>query len=130
MRAGILATPRPVPTRLAPAVAGAAVVLLALPVFAIADFPLAGWALAAVLWLAAQALGLVLPRVRLGADSLAGSGGVGFGMTFRAVAVMVPIIAVAASDAEVGLAAAGVYALAYSLELAVGLVAYFSGVPR
>ena len=36
--------------------AGSALILLALPVFAIAGLPLSGWALAAVLWIAAQAL--------------------------------------------------------------------------
>ncbi|MBI4172399.1 MAG: hypothetical protein HY511_06535 [Actinobacteria bacterium] len=52
---------------------------------------------------------------------------VGIGMTFRSVAVMVVVIAVAVSDARLGLTAALVYALAYTLELAVGLLLYFSG---
>ena len=125
--AGAFTTPRPVPTRLAPALAGAAVVALALPVFAVAGWRLSAWALAATLWLAAQALGLVLTRLRLGADSLAASGVVGIGMTFRAVAVMVVVIAVAASDATLGLAAGLVYALAYTAELGVALALYFGG---
>nr|MDQ3822852.1 hypothetical protein [Actinomycetota bacterium] len=86
-----------------------------------------GWALAATLWLAAQALGLLLTRLRLGADSLAASGVVGIGMTFRAVAVMVVVIAVAASDAALGVAAGLVYALAYTAELGVSLALYFGG---
>jgi hypothetical protein len=46
-------------------------------------------------------------------------------MSFRAIAVGVPLVAVTVADASVGLAAALVYALAYSLELAVGLIVYF-----
>lgn len=124
---GAFSTPRPVPNRLAPALAGAAVVALALPVFLVAGFPLAGWALGATLWLAAQGLSLLLTRLGLGAGNLAASGVVGFGMTFRAVAVMMVLIAVAASDVELGVSAALLYAAAYTLELAVGLAAYFTG---
>ena len=125
--AGVFATPRPVPDRLVPALAGAAVVALALPVFVVAGWPLAAWALAAVLWIASQAFGFLLTRLRLGAANLAASGVVGIGMTFRPVAVMVVVIAVAASDATLGLAAGLVYALAYTAELAVGLALYFGG---
>ena len=49
--------------------------------------------------------------------NLAGSGVVGFGMTFRALAVMVVVVALAATDARLALAAALLYALAYTLEL-------------
>jgi hypothetical protein len=127
VRGWAFSTPRPVPGRLLPFAAGAAVVVLALPVFALAGWPLAGWALGAVLWLGAQGLALLLTRLRVGADSLAASGVVGIGMTFRAVAVMVVIIAVAASDAELAVAAAAVYALAYTLELGLSLAMYFGG---
>ena len=130
MRAvGVFSTPRPMPPRVLPVAAGGAVIALALPVFVLAGWPFQGWALAAVLWAAAQALALLLARVRLGADSLAASGVVGIGMTFRAIAVMVVVIAVAAVDAELGLAAGLVYALAYTLELAVSLVLYFGSSP-
>jgi hypothetical protein len=124
---GVFATPRPVPGRLVPALAGALVVALALPVFLVAGWPLAGWALAAVLWVGAQALGLLLARLDLGADSLGASGVVGIAMMFRPLAVMVVVIAVAAADATLGLAAGLVYALAYTAELVVGLAAYFGG---
>jgi hypothetical protein len=126
---GVFSTPRPVPPRVLPVVAGGAVVALALPVFAIAGWPVRGWGLAAVLWAAAQGLALLLARVRLGADNLAASGVVGIGMSLRAIAVMVVVIAVAAVDAELGLAAGLVYAFAYTLELAVSLVLYFGGSP-
>ena len=128
--AGVFATPRPVPNRVVPALAGAAVVVLALPIFLVAGWPLVAWALAAVLWVAAQAFGLLLTRLRLGAANLAASGVVGIGMTFRPVAVMVVVIAVAASDATLGLAAGLVYALAYTAELTLGLAAYFTGPKR
>ena len=122
----VFSTPRPLPGRAVPAVAGAAVVALALPVFMIAGWRLDAWLLGAVLWTAAQALGALLARLPLGADNLAASGVVGIGMMFRPVAVMVVAIAVAASDETLGLAAALLYALAYTLELGVSLVTYFS----
>jgi hypothetical protein len=121
----VWATPRPVPARATPIAAGAAVMALALPVFAVAGWPLRGWALAAVMWLGAQALGLLLARLQLGADNLAASGVRGVGMMFRPVAVMVVVIAVAASNPEVGVAAGLLYALAYTLELGLSLLAYF-----
>ncbi len=124
---GAFATPRPAPRPLVPAMAGAAVVLLALPIFLLAGWPVAGWALAAVLWVGAQALGLLLGRLQLGMGNVAASGVVGMSMMFRGIAVMVVIIAVAASDERLGLAAALVYALAYTLELGVSLALYFGG---
>lgn len=124
-----LATPRPLPASRMPAVAGAAAVALALPVFLAAGWRVSGWVLGAVLWLAGQALGLLLARLPTGASNLAGSGVQGIGMMFRAIAVMVVLIAVAVSDAHAALAAAGVYALGYTLELALSLLTYFSGEP-
>ncbi len=121
----VWATPRPIPSRFVPVAAGAAVVALALPVFAAAGWPLRGWVLAAILWVGAQALGLLLSRLELGADNLAASGVRGVGMMFRPVAVMVVVIAVAASDPEVGVAAGLLYALAYTLELGLSLLTYF-----
>jgi hypothetical protein len=121
----VWATPRPIPSRFVPIAAGAAVIALALPVFAVAGWPLRGWALGAILWLGAQAIGLLLSRLSLGADNLAASGVRGVGMMFRPVAVMVVVIAVAASNPEVGVAAGLLYALAYSLELGLSLLTYF-----
>jgi hypothetical protein len=121
----MFATPRPLPGRLGPALAGGAVIVLALPVFVVAGWSLRGWALGAVLWLAAQALGLLLARLPLGADNLAAAGVVGIGMMFRPVAVMVVAIAVATVDVTLGVTAALLYALAYTLELTLALAAYF-----
>jgi hypothetical protein len=127
--ARVFQTPRPVPSRLLPAAGGALVIALALPVFLAAGWALAGWALAAVLWLAGQALALLLTRLRPGVGNLAASGVVGISMMFRAVAVGVVLIVAAAGDPEVGVAAAVVYALAYTLELALSLLSYFGSEP-
>lgn len=124
---GILSTPRPVPGRRAPMLAGAAVVALALPVFLVAGFPLGGWAIAAVLWAAGEALGLWLARLPIGADHLGFSGLVALAHSFRGIAVMVVLLVVTVADRDVGIAAVAVYALAYSLSLGVSLVEYFSG---
>ncbi len=124
---GLLSTPRPVPGRRAPTLAGAGVVVLALPVFLVAGFPLAGWVLAAVLWAAGEALSLWLSRLPLGADHLRSSGLVALAHSFRGIGVMLALIAVTVADREVGLAALAVYALAYTLSLGVSLVEYFSG---
>lgn len=121
----LFTTPRPVPARLAPTLAGSGLILLALPVFAIAGWPLRGWALAAVLWAAAQALALLLTRLPLDEGNLAASGVRGIGMSFRAFIVGIPLVAVTVADSSVGLAAALLYALAYTLELAVSLIAFF-----
>jgi len=124
---GLLSTPRPVPGRRAPMLAGAGVVALALPVFLVAGFPLGGWALAAVLWAAGEALGMWLSRLPIGADHLGFSGVVALAHSFRGIGVMVVLIAVTLGDRHVGIAALAVYALAYSLSLGVSLVEYFSG---
>jgi hypothetical protein len=47
-------------------------------------------------------------------------------MMFRSVAVMVVVIVVAARDTELGVAAGALYALAYTLELALSLTTYFT----
>jgi hypothetical protein len=122
-----LGRPRPLPTMTAPIAAGSFVVALALPVFLVAGWPLKGWLLGAVLWVASMALGLGLLKLRLGMGHLAASGLVAFGLVFRGIAVMVVAIAVAAADPEVGLAGAVVYAFAYTLELGVAILTYFGG---
>ena len=125
MSANLFTTPRPVPGRLAPMLAGSALIVLALPVFAIAGLSLRGWALAAVLWVAAQGLAFLLTRLPMDAGNLAASGVRGIGMSFRAFIVGIPLVAVTVADARVGVSAAILYALAYSLELAVSLISFF-----
>jgi hypothetical protein len=121
----VVSTPRPVPSRLMPALAGGTVVALALPIFLLAGWPVAGWALGAVLRAGGQLIGLLLTRIRAGGTNVAASGVLGVGMMFRSVAVMVVVIAVATSDAALAVSAAAVYALAYTLELALSVVTYF-----
>jgi hypothetical protein len=101
--------------------------VLALPVFLVAGFPLGGWALAAVLWLAGEALGFWLARLPIGADHLGTSGFAALAHSFRGIGVIVVLATVTLGDRNVGLAALAVYALAYSLSLGVSLVEYFSG---
>jgi len=124
---GAFSTPRPVPGRLAPALAGATAILLGLPVFAVAGFPLAGWLLAATLFAAGQTLWFVLTRVVQKPSSTAATGAAGIGMSFRAMAVGIPLVIVTATNVSVGLSATILYAFAYTLELAVALHIYFSG---
>jgi hypothetical protein len=51
-------------------------------------------------------------------------------MMFRAIVVMVVLIAVAVSHPHIGLAAALLYAIAYTLQLGVSLVTFFTGPER
>jgi hypothetical protein len=125
--AGIFATPRAVPSRVGPTIAGATVIALALPVFAVAGWPLAGWALAAVLWAAAETFAAVLARLPGRPDNLAAAGMRGIGTTSRALLVGIVLVIVTVSNESVGLAAAILYAIAFTVELGVGLATYFGG---
>jgi hypothetical protein len=128
--AGAFSTPRPLPDQKLPLVAGAGVIALALPVFLAAGWELRAWVIGGTLWAASRLLAVLLTHLRRGMGNLAGSGVVGFGMTFRALAVMVVVVALAATDARLALAVVLLYALAYTLELAVALALYFSGQPK
>lgn len=130
MRPGILTTPRPVPNRLVPVVAGAGMLALALPLYLLLGWRLEGWALAALLWAAGQALGLLLTRLRLGLGNLAASGVLAFGMMFRSILVMVVLLVVAVNDGTLALSAALLYTAAYTLELGVSFVEYFGAEPK
>ncbi len=125
-----LMTPRPIPERRLPLVAGGLLVALALPLFLIAEWRLDGWALGAVLWVASQLLGLVFTRIGIGEPTLRGSGIVAFGMMARGILLVLVAIAVATTDPELAIAGALVYAVAYTFELALSLTLYFAGGPR
>jgi hypothetical protein len=130
MRVGILGSPRPAPSsRLLPLAAGALVVALALPVFLLGGWSLKGWGVAAVLWVATQAFGLLLTRVQPSADNLARSGVLAFGMMIRLLAVLAVLLAVVSNDAHAGLAATVVYGLAYTAELGFSLLGYYGQEP-
>lgn len=128
-RVGILGAPRPVPRTWVGPLAGALVIVLALPIFLLADWRLSGWAIAALLWVGVQAFGLLLARVKPAPDQLAASGALAFGMMLRLLAVLAVLLAVAASDRKVGLAAALVYGAAYTAELGLSLMGYYNQEP-
>jgi hypothetical protein len=122
--------PRPLPQKALPFMASALVIAFALPVFLLAGWRVQAWALGAVLWAGSQALGWVLTRLQASTGNLAAAGVVAFGMLFRAIAVMVVLFAVAVSDPWLGLAAALVYAIGYTVELGLSLATYFGGPAR
>jgi hypothetical protein len=125
MPGGIFATPRPVPGRLLPALGGALVVGLALPVFLIAGWDVAGWALGALLWLGLEAVETLLTRLRGRTSNLAASAVLAFGLTFKAVVVLAVLFATAVSHPHLALAAALVYVIAYTFQLGLALTTYF-----
>ena len=125
MRAGIFATPRPVPGRLVPALGGVLVLVLALLVFLLTAWDLAGWALGAVLWIAVEAVDLMLARLRGRTDNVAASAVLAFGLSFKAIAVLAVLVAAAATRPDLAAAAAIVYVLAYTFQLGLSLLSYF-----
>ena len=127
MSAGMFSTPRPLPSRIAPTIAGGTIIALALPIFAIAGWPLAGWALGAVLWVASEIFAAVLTRLPNSPDNLAAAGMRGIGTTSRALLVGIVLVIVTVSNESVGIAAALLYAIAFTVELGVGLATYFGG---
>lgn len=129
MAGGLFATPRAVPGKRLPAAGGALVIALALPVFLLGGWNVAGWALGAVLWLGLELIDLLLTRVRTRTGNLAASAVLAFGLTFKAVAVLAVLVAAAVSHPRLALAAALVYVLAYTFELGLSLATYF-GDPR
>ena len=130
MRTTALGAPRPIPGRLLPVAAGGVVIALALPIFIVAGWPVDGWVVAAVVWVGVQALGLLLSRVRPSPDNLAASSVLAFGMMGRLLAVLVVLVAVAASNRTVGLAAALLYGLAYTAEFSVSIASYYAQEPK
>ena len=121
----MFSTPRPLPSRLGPTLAGGTIIALALPIFAVAGWPLQGWVLAAVLWVASEIFVLVLTRLPDNPDNLAAAGMRGIGPTSRALLVGIVLVIVTVSNETVGLAAAILYAIAFTAELGVGLATYF-----
>jgi hypothetical protein len=116
-----LFTPRPEPGHLLPALAGGVVLLVALPIFLIAGWPIGGWALATVLYVAVHLLDLILVRI--------GNGARVFGVVFKSIGLLVVLLAVTASNKELGLAAVLTYALAYTAELGLSLATYYGKEP-
>jgi hypothetical protein len=125
MPSALFSTPRPEPGHFLPALGGALVVLLALPVFLLAGWSLAGWGLAAVLWVAVHGIDLLLRRMRGDTGNLAASGVQAFGLFFKSIGLLVILIAALAANRHLAVAAALTYALAYTFELGLSIVTYF-----
>ena len=122
-----VATPRPMPRRLRPALAGTAVILVGLPVFALLGWPLGAWGFAAAAWAVFQLIGLLLGRLPLWMDNLAAAGVVALGRTVRVIALMTVFIVVTSRNQHFGLTAALLFAIAFSVEFAISLVSYAGG---
>jgi hypothetical protein len=129
MRTSTLHISRPVPGRLIPALGGAVVVLLALPLFLLMDWNLRAWALAAVLWVSIHALDLVLARLRTRQGNLAASAVQVSALLFKSLGLLVVLFATVASDPQLALGAVLVYAAAYTFELGLSLLAYYGMTP-
>jgi hypothetical protein len=119
MSSTVFSTPRPIPSRRLPIMGSALVLALALPIFLVLHWSISGWAIAAVLWVGAHALELLIAR----------SGGKpqmqAFAVFFKSIGVLVVLLATIVANKHMGLAAMGTYALAYTCELGLSLVSYF-----
>ena len=125
MRESLISTPRPVPGKTAPAIAAVLVLALALPVFLVAGWNVRGWALGAILWCGVRGASLLFDHVRKGASETAASALRAFELFFKALVVLVVLVAVAATDSDLALPAILVFALAYTAELGLSLATYF-----
>jgi hypothetical protein len=105
------------------------VLVAAVPVFLIAGWSIAGWGLAAALWVFAQGFGLLVVRAPLSVTSPAKTGLVGFAMMFRTLAILIALGTVAVKDPSLGAPALLLYVLAYTCELGLSLVTYFGNEP-
>jgi len=125
MRGSLVSTPRPVPNRTTPALAALLTLGAALVIFLVAGWDVRGWALGAVLWAATRGLSILVGRMRAEKSDAAASGLHAFELAFKAVAVLVVLVALAASDPDLALPAIVVFALAYTVELGLSLASYF-----
>jgi hypothetical protein len=128
MKTALFTTPRPEPGHLVPALGSGLVVVLALPIFLVAGWRLGGWALAAVIWVAVHAIDALLHRSRGDAANVAAAGVQAFGLFFKAVGLLVVLVAAVVASPHLALAAAVTYALAYTFELGLSLATYFGAV--
>lgn len=120
---------RPVPGRLIPALGGAVVMLIALPLFLLMGWDIRGWALAAVLWVGIHALDLILARLRTRSGNLAASAVHIAALLFKSLGLLIVLFAIVSSHPQLALGAVLVYAAAYTFELALSLLAYYGMTP-
>jgi hypothetical protein len=126
----LFSTPRPEPNHVLPALGSAVVILVALPVFLLAGWRLAGWGIAAVLWVAVHLIDVVLHRTRGDTGNLAASGVQAFGLFFKSIGLLVVLVAAVAASPQLAIGAGVTYALAYTFELGLSLVGYFGAAAR
>lgn len=126
----LFSAPRPEPSHLLPALGSALVILVALPVFVVAAWPLGGWGIAALLWVAVHLVDIVLHRTRTASPNLAASGVQAFGFLFKSVGLLAVLLAAAVANPHLALGAALTYALAYTFELGLSLATYFGGAAK
>jgi hypothetical protein len=126
MFGALFSTPRDEPGHVLPAAGGAVVLVLALPVYALLGWSIAGWGLATVLWLGLHGLDYVLARMRRPQPNGVGYAGVqAFGLFFKVIAILVVLFAALAANQDVALTAALTYGLAYTFELGLSLASFF-----
>ncbi len=131
MLGSVFSSPRDEPNHLLPAACGTVVVLLLLPVFLILGWNIAGWGLAAVLWLGLHGIDYLLVRLRNDRDGgVANSGMQAFGLLFKVIALLVVLFAALSKSQDVALTAALTYGLAYTFELGFSLSSYFGSPTR
>ena len=113
------------PDHLLPAAGGTIVLALLLPVIVLLGWSIAGWGLAALLWLGTHALDLLVVRARSKPGGVANSGIQAFALFFKLIALLVVLFAALAAGQELALTTALTYGLAYTFELGLSLASYF-----
>jgi len=124
MLGGLFSVRRAEPDHLLPAAGGTVVLALLLPVVALVGWSIAGWGLAALLWLGLHALDLLIARSRA-KPGLAGSGVQAFALFFKLIALLIVLFAALAAGHDLALTTAVTYGLAYTFELGLSLASYF-----
>jgi hypothetical protein len=121
----LFSTRRAEPDHMLPAAGGTVVLALLLPVVALVGWSIAGWALAALLWLGLHGLDLLVVRARAKPDGLASTGVQAFALFFKLIALLIVLFAALAADRNLALTTALTYGLAYTFELGLSLASYF-----
>ena len=88
----VFSEPRPEPSHLIPALVGGLVLAIALPVFLVAGWNVAGWGLATSLYVAIHALNLLLAQLRERTSDPAASGVQAFGLFFKSLGLLVVLL--------------------------------------
>jgi hypothetical protein len=113
------------PDHLLPAAGGTVVLALLLPVVALVGWSIAGWGLAALLWLGLHGLDLLVTRARAKPGGAASSGIQAFALFFKLIALLIVLFAALAADRDLALTTVVTYGLAYTFELGLSLASYF-----